>query len=227
MLLRAIESGFDESTTKVLLAYVIAMVFAIALHEFAHAATAVWAGDNTPKVQGRLTLNPLAHLDPIGSLAILLVGFGWGKPVVVNPYIFRNVRRDMMLSAGAGPAMNLVLALLGAGLLHLAVFGLAANVIGGNFASTLMLLLLVWVHLNLSLMIFNLIPVGPLDGVKVLQWFMPTQTAERFYAFSMMYGGLLLIVLVIAMGRYPIVGDVIFWPVDQLQGLLLPRALVR
>jgi len=225
MLLRAFERGFDADTTRLLAAYAISLIFAITLHEFAHAATAVWAGDNTPKVQGRVSLNPLSHLDPIGSLMILLVGFGWGRPVMVNPYIFRNVRRDMMLVAGAGPAMNLLLALFGAGLLHLAAFAAAGDLIGGHFAATLFLLLVIWVHLNLSLMLFNLIPVGPLDGVKVVQWFLPAKTAERFYAFSMVYGGMLLIALVLIMSQFPVVGDVLFWPVNQLLGLLVPRLL--
>lgn len=226
MLLRAFQNGFTDRDIKVLAAYAISLLLAIGLHEWAHARTADACGDPTPRKQGRLSLNPLNHLDPIGTIAILLAGFGWGKPVQTNPMNYKNLRRDLMLVAVAGPASNLLMAMVGLGLLH----GLGA-VVGGvpggaagpyaNIVATLLLLFVVFVHLNLMLMVFNLLPLGPLDGVKVLQWFLPERLAQRFYTASTQFGMLLLIVVIAAPGALSIV----HWPVEMIFRLLAPRWL--
>ncbi len=143
--------------------FIVALLMAITVHEFMHAWTANYLGDPTAKYAKRVTLNPLAHLDPIGSLMILLVGFGWGKPVPINPNNFKNPRQGSALTALAGPMANLLLAIALAMLLKIP--GLT-NTIYASF-------LLVCIQLNLVLMIFNLIPIPPLDGSKILALVFP------------------------------------------------------
>ncbi len=145
-----------------------AIVFiALPLHEFAHAATAVALGDNTPRIQGRLTINPIAHIDPIGAVLIFFVGFGWAKPVMWNP---RNIDMDpklgSILVAIAGPLTNLALAFVGALLLG---SGLVNNGMGSQF-------LFSFIQINVLLFVFNMIPVPPLDGSHVLFALLPGDT---------------------------------------------------
>jgi Zn-dependent protease len=143
-------------------------MFALSFHEFAHAWMAAKCGDMTAARQGRLTLNPLAHLDMMGSLMILFVGFGWAKPVPVDPRMLRNPRTDMMKVAAAGPAANMILALIGGILLRLLNgFGLMSEV--------LFILLLFFTRINIALAVFNMIPVAPLDGSQIFSgWLMKT-----------------------------------------------------
>jgi Zn-dependent protease len=183
---------------QLFLAYAISIIGAITFHEFAHAKVATMCGDPTPERDRRLSLNPLDHLDPIGTIMILLVGFGWGKPVMINPYYFRKVRRDLMLVALAGPATNIVLCGVGVGALH--IIGVVAGLGSGQplteAVRTLGMLFRTFALLNLMLAAFNLIPLGGLDGVKIVQWFLPEAAAERFYRFSTTYGWLLFMLLI-------------------------------
>jgi Zn-dependent protease len=140
-----------------------AIIVALALHEYGHAAMATKMGDPTPRLQGRLTLNPLAHLDPAGTIMILLTlfmnfGFGWGKPVQTNPTYYRDYRMGRILVAIAGPAMNLCQAMLA-----LAVGFLLYNA-GVSLPAFVHMLLAVYIVINIVLMVFNLLPVPPLDG---------------------------------------------------------------
>ncbi len=139
----------------------ITLVIAITFHEFGHAAAATSLGDDTAQMQGRLTLNPLKHLDPIGSLMFVLVHFGWGKPVPVNLNNLKNPLRDHALVALAGPMMNFVLALAAA----FAVQQNGARMLGATE------FLMLFLHVNLLLMLFNLLPFPPLDGGAVLGLF--------------------------------------------------------
>jgi len=167
----------------------IALLVAATVHEFAHAATAVALGDPTPKAQGRLTLNPLAHLDLIGSLLILLVGFGWAKPVEVNPLNFRDWRRAMRLVALAGPMANILVVLL----LGMPV-KLGAEPFPEAFQGIWLRLIFINININAMLAIFNLIPVPPLDGSKILASFFPGPFAVT-YARMQPYGLPLLLLL--------------------------------
>ncbi|MDR7567247.1 MAG: site-2 protease family protein, partial [Armatimonadota bacterium] len=142
-----------------LLATAVALLVAVTVHEYAHAYTAVRLGDPTPKRLGRLTLNPLAHLDPWGTLLLLLAGFGWAKPVPVNPAYFADPRRGMLMVAAAGPLANL--ALLGA----LGALARAGTVPELGWLGELWLRLL---YVNAVLAVFNLLPVPPLDGSRIL-----------------------------------------------------------
>ncbi len=137
------------------------LVFCLTIHEYSHAWVAFKLGDPTAKAMGRLTLNPLAHLDPVGTLLLLLVGFGWGKPVPFNPNYFSNPRRSSALVSLAGPASNFIFAVL---------FGMIHKFLPlGVFSGILEAL----VYLNLILCFFNLIPIHPLDGFKIVWGFLP------------------------------------------------------
>jgi len=134
-------------------------------HEFAHAWVAHKLGDETAAYHGRLTLNPLAHLDPMGSIMILFVGFGWAKPVPVNPAFFQNPRRDMMLVASAGPLSNLFLAFVGGVIFRISLLGGMEN---GTFGT----MLYIFIQINIMLAMFNLIPLPPLDGSQIFNGMM-------------------------------------------------------
>jgi Zn-dependent protease len=161
------------------------LVFSLTIHEFAHAWMADRLGDPTPRSHGRLTLNPLAHLDWLGTIMLFLIGFGWGKPVPVDAYNFRSPRRDMTLVAVAGPASNLLGALVMA--------FIAAHLFNGGWIATALTLA---VQMNIMLAVFNLIPVGPLDGSRVLSGLLPHHLAYEFDEVMERYGLYILLLLI-------------------------------
>jgi len=179
------------------LLFAVGIVVAISVHEFFHAFVADKLGDPTPRIQGRVTLDPRAHLDPIGTLALLLVGFGWGRPVQFDPYNLKNPVRDTALIALAGPASNIVIALI------LAVLVRLIN------ADWLILSLSFIIQINITLAIFNLVPVYPLDGSKIILPLLPAQAAYEYENFMQRYGLFVLLILIL-----PIAGGVS--PISQL-----------
>lgn len=147
-------------------------MFALSFHEFAHAWMASKCGDNTAARMGRLTLNPMAHLDVMGSLMILFVGFGWAKPVPVDSRNLRDPRKDMMKVAAAGPLSNLLLAMLA---------GMAWRLLGGiNFLldTNIPVLIFYFTQINIALAVFNLIPVSPLDGSQIFSGYLMKTNPE-------------------------------------------------
>ncbi|MBQ4573579.1 MAG: site-2 protease family protein [Clostridia bacterium] len=165
------------------------ILIALAFHESAHGWMAYKLGDPTARSLGRLSMNPLKHLDPIGALMMILVGFGWAKPVPVNARYFKNPKRDMALTAIAGPISNLILGFFGT-LLYMIFSNLYINAVysgAGSLMQTVLYVLLlfcmVFMSLNISLAIFNLIPVPPLDGSRLLFIFLP----DKYYFKLMQY----------------------------------------
>jgi Zn-dependent protease len=154
-------------------------LLALTIHEFAHAWVATRLGDPTARLQGRLTLNPLAHLDPIGTLAIVLIRFGWAKPVPVDSRYLENPRRDMVLIAAAGPASNLLLAAACAFCYRMIPWG-ATGLEWAWIAAPVRVMLRTGVLVNVVLAVFNLLPVPPLDGGRVLSGLLPLRQAISF-----------------------------------------------
>lgn len=174
---------------------------AITCHEFAHAWTALKYGDRTAADQGRVSLNPLVHLDPIGTLALFVVGFGWGKPVPVNPNAFRSRWADLVVSA-AGPTTNMLLAFLGGLPIRLPFFREGLMALGGS--TGVMIFFPVFVQINLALAFFNLLPIGVLDGASVFQHLLPLRQGMRFAQFNRAYGNWLLLLLIASSYLMPV-----------------------
>ncbi|MDQ7814505.1 MAG: site-2 protease family protein [Patescibacteria group bacterium] len=175
----------------VLVTWVFAFLMALALHEFSHALVSNWLGDSTAKRLGRLTLNPAAHVDMVGFLAVLIVGFGWGKPVPYNPYNLRMPKWGPVLIAGAGPISNLIMAVLSLFLLALFLPRLGTE-------NLLVIFLLVSAQLNVALMAFNLIPLPPLDGSKFLLALLDGPQYSQTRDFIETRGPMLLLMLIFA-----------------------------
>ena len=169
-----------------------ATLLAISAHEFAHGLVSYWLGDPTPKRDGRLSLNPLHHLDLVGTICMLVFRFGWAKPVKVNPKYYKNPKQGMALTALAGPVMNLILAFLFLGI-FVGLFHVTEGSTEG-ILGYLMLLAQYTAIMNIGLGVFNLIPIPPLDGSKVLGIFLPQRTYFQLMRYER-YGGLLMIVL--------------------------------
>lgn len=164
------------------------LVMAITVHEFAHAWMADRLGDPTPRHQDRLTLNPLAHLDPIGTAMIFLIGFGWGRPVMFDPYNLKNPVKDTALVALAGPVSNLLLAALIAVLIPF-----ASGILGDQISQTIGFFAIFY---NVMLAIFNLVPVHPLDGGKIIVALLPHQLSLEYESFMQKFGTIVLIALI-------------------------------
>ncbi len=145
-----------------------AIIIGLSFHEFGHAAAAYKLGDNTPELQGRVTVNPMSHIDPFGFLFLMVAGFGWGIPVQINPANFKNPRRDELIVSAAGVTVNLILAVAATGimaLLYKTVPDLIAQTYMGYVAEKILINI---IFINLILMVFNLLPIPPLDGFGIL-----------------------------------------------------------
>ena len=207
-----------------LIARLIVLVITFTIHEFAHAWTATQLGDETPRMNGRLTLNPLAHLDPMGSLLLLVVGFGWAKPVPINPYALgRRTPAGVMWVSLAGPFSNLLMAILAAVPIRMGLispyYGLAAT---RAIFPTIPQIFDEFIIINLLLCLFNLIPLAPLDGEKILDYFLPPSLAKVFEDIRP-YGPIILIAVVMLgpMFGVDILGKIIYPPLNALYNLLV------
>lgn len=188
------------------------------IHEWAHAWAAYQLGDDTAAMRGRMTINPLAHLDPVGTLALVFFGYGWGKPVPVSPYRLRGKQRtSWALVSAAGPFSNLVLAMLAAIPFRLGWLNLYAS--GGSTIS-LEGILFAFILINLSLMLFNLIPIPPLDGSRILAWLLPPRWARLMDSVER-YGGAGLMLVLYLLSRFGILSLVIMPLMDFMIRALL------
>lgn len=183
MVFSSLMSGrFSDPKTWILstLLMMPAILIGLSFHEFAHAYVANKLGDPTPKRQGRVTVNPMAHIDPIGLLCLIFIGFGWGMPVQINPRYFKNPRRDELLVAISGVSLNLILAITFAGLTKLIevfALGFALSSVGALVVEALLNV----VKINLVLMVFNLLPVPPLDGFNIITQVLNLKQSELYY----------------------------------------------
>jgi len=167
-----------------------AVLIAISMHEFAHGYVSHRLGDPTPKQMGRLSVNPLAHLDPVGTLCLLIFHFGWAKPVGVNPYYYKNRKKGMVMVSLAGPIMNFFIAFLSIG-----AMGLILKTTGG-YAGEFIIYIFNFLNylfiINIGLGVFNLIPVPPLDGSKVVGAILPEEKYFKYMKYER-YGMIILI----------------------------------
>ncbi|MDW8052876.1 MAG: site-2 protease family protein [Armatimonadota bacterium] len=205
---------FEWSNLYDAILYIVAVLLSLTVHEFAHAKYADWAGDPTPRSQQRVTLNPIAHLDPLGTVLIILMAFsgygiGWGKPVHVNPGYFRNPRRDWVMCAFVGPLSNIILALLAVAAMHAI---LASGIPTDNNLFVDFVWTMIWTNLGLAL--FNLIPLHPLDGSKVVSGFLADVFDRRYWSFQVVYGPIILFgsILIPPLFGLPSPVALLLWP---------------
>lgn len=193
--------------------WLISLVIAVTIHEFAHAWAADKLGDPTARLAGRLSLNPLTHLDPLGTLMLLITRFGWGKPVPIDPFNLKDPKRDNALISLAGPLSNLILA------------GFLSLILKLQPSAILLLLLVPIITMNVALAIFNLLPVPPLDGSKILLGILSNQQAAEWSELLEQYSPILLILLLMPFngtsfaGRLisPIINFLLSWLIPNLQ----------
>jgi len=209
---------------SVLISRIIVLLVAFTIHEFAHAWTATQFGDDTPRLYGRLSLNPMVHLDPMGSLMLIFAGFGWAKPVPVNPYALEKRSSSALLWVSlAGPMSNFLLAILAA-----IPFKLGMVSISGGFSSTRGIIptpaqfLVEFISINLILMLFNMIPLAPLDGEKIIVSILPPNMAQMWDGIRP-YGPIILIVIAIVLPMFGIdlIGKIIYPPLQALFRMLV------
>lgn len=193
-----------------------AMIIAFTFHEFAHAFVADKLGDKTPRFQGRLTLNPMKHIDPLGFLAVLIFKFGWAKPVETNPRAYKNFYKDDLKVSLAGPLMNFVVAFV-----FTIVFAIYMSIMPGIFAGAaykfIYTILIYIIMINVNIGVFNLLPIPGLDGFHILRDLFP----NKFYKYEseiQRYQGIIMILIIIAGGK------IIYYPSNFIFNILISFA---
>lgn len=214
-----IKSG---GTIQELLIMVFAVLVSITFHEFAHAFVADRLGDETPRQKKRLTLNPLAHIDPIGLILLIFCHFGWGKPVPINSYNFKrniSMRKGTALVALAGPVMNFLLAIIFSVALGLVVRFASAEFLITSTGMMIINILRALISINVGLGVFNLIPLPPLDGSKILAAILPGKAREWYVSREKLLQIVFIIIWVTPLASY-IISPAINWICEQLFNLI-------
>lgn len=203
----------------------IALMLAFSVHEFSHAFVAYKFGDPTAQKQGRLTLSPFAHLDLFGTLAIFLLGFGWARPVPVNPYFFKKPRLAGILVSVAGPVSNLFLSGIGLLIWYTLIKIGVADALPVAVGDTLYRFFTIFISLNVVLFVFNLIPLPPLDGYRIVEDLMPMNVRAKMTQFEN-YGAIIFLILVITpLDRYtiqPIFNTIVPFVAGSLESVIRP-----
>lgn len=212
---QSIWDGFDFTYILSILLGVIPSLLCITLHELSHGLVAYWLGDDTAKSRGRLTLNPIKHLDPVGLLMMLIFHVGWAKPVPVNMYKFKNPKQGMAVTALAGPGSNLLIALVFMLLYGAAYVPLGMSAVGSYFLQMIQLTAI----MSIGLAVFNLIPIPPLDGSKMLFSLLRDEDYYKLMRYER-YGGIIMLVLV-ATG---VLGRPLNYLIDLIYSGLIPLA---
>ena len=206
------------------------LLISLTIHEFSHGYIAYRLGDMTAKNEGRLSLNPLKHLDPIGTIMMIVARVGWAKPVPVNPYFFKDRKKGMMLVSVAGPLSNIIMAFTGVLLFQISAYSFYDIIVSGSKPILYVLdFLQLFFVANLNLAIFNLLPIPPLDGSKILSGGLPTETYFRYMQHERSIGMVFLVVVVVFPGvlgnilgffTNPIASSMI-WMSNKIIGLFL------
>lgn len=195
------------------------LVIAIAIHEAAHAFMADRLGDPTPRLQGRTTLNPLAHLDPVGTVLILFTGFGWGKPVEFDAFNLKNPRKDAALISIVGPLSNFIMAILCSLILYTITF-----LNQSQFLTIGYMIFVPIIQMNLVLGFFNLLPIHPLDGFKIVGGILPEDQAAKWYELQRI-GYIFLIVLIIPFGGSSLLSTILNPLISICMSVLVPGGI--
>lgn len=223
-ILNSLFSGDIIKIISSILASVVIVFTALPIHEFAHGWMAYKLGDHTAKNQGRLDLNPFSHFDLIGTTCLLLFGFGWAKPVPVNPFFFKNRKNGMALTALAGPVSNILVATI-ALVIKKIIFYTAISMGGiSTFISILLLVIDYIVQINLMLAAFNMLPIPPLDGSKIIAFFMPMHVYGRVENWFLRYQQYIFYAMIAVFFILPRAGgpfaQILSVPVEFLKGII-------
>lgn len=223
MLLDLFRSGFSRESVISLLLFIPTILISLTVHEYCHGYAAYKCGDNTAEWNGRLTLNPLKHLDPIGTLMMLVFGFGYAKPVPVNPRNFRNYKWGLCIVSLAGPLSNVLLAFIGI-LLNYGVFQILAllqtevfiSAVSSNLFSVWSIFIYMFISANTALAVFNLLPIPPLDGSRIVSSVLPAKLAYYYNKYENY-----IMIAVLLLLYFNILDGVIFYLRDGLMSALL------
>jgi Zn-dependent protease len=223
-ILDSLLSGDMIKIISSILASVVIVFTALPIHEFAHGWAAYKLGDPTAKNQGRLDLNPFSHFDIIGTTALLLFGFGWAKPVPVNPYYFKNRKNGMALTALAGPVSNIIVATIALAIKKIIYYAVIPMGEVPAFFTILLYVIQYIIEINVMLAAFNLIPIPPLDGSKIIAFFMPMHVYGRVenwfarYQQYIFYGMIaILFILPRAGGPFGMISSIIYIPLNFIK----------